>query len=200
MTTPIAIFIPMPVFLMVLIAAVIVLVGLAGVILLIVGLAKRRTALWVCGIGAMVLAGLALLVGVPAALLLCFHVSSREVPPPVGLIHPSPAVEVVPHNGGCSIRHADGRTTAHVEGVEIEILEPGSGRASSSSQTMSGALPGSSETRHEIGIGNVDIVVENRDGRLTLSVNGRACGPVHPGDSVLITPARDVLVNGQQRL
>jgi len=189
-----------PIFVMLLTAAVIVLVGLAGVILLIVGLVKRRTALWVCGIVGMVLAGLALLVGVPAALLLCFHVSSREVPPPVGLIHPPPAVEAAPDEGGCSIRQGDGWAAARVEGVEIEILEPGSGRASSSSQTMSGVLPGSSETRHEIGIGNVDIVVENRGGRLALSVNGRACGPVHPGDSVLITPARDVLVNGQRRL
>jgi len=197
MTTPIAIFIPMPVFLMVLIAAVIVLVGLAGVILLVVGLVKRRTALWVCGIVGMVLAGLALLVGVPAALFLCFNVSSRQ---PTAVVATPLAVEAAPDEGGCSIRHADGRTTAHVEGVEIEVVEPGSGRASSSSQTMSGALPGSSETRHEIGLGDVDIVVENRGGRLTLSVNGRACGPIHPGDSVLITPARDVLVNGQRRL
>jgi hypothetical protein len=110
------------------------------------------------------------------------------------------APDAGPSEGGNYVRHRDGRATARVEGVAIEVLDPGSGRASSSSQTMSGALPGSRETRHEIGLGNVDIVVENRGGRLTLSVNGRPCGPVHPGDSVVITPARDVLVNGQQRL
>ena len=189
-----------PVFLMVLIAAVIVLVGLAGVILLVVGLVKKRTALWVCGLVGMVLAGLALLVGVPVALFLCMSLSRGEARRPVGLIQPPAGVEEMPHNGGCSIRQGDGRAAARAEGVEIEVLEPGSDRASSSSQTMSGVLPGSRETRHEIGLGNVDIVVENRGGRLTLSVNGRPCGPVHPGDSVVITPARDVLVNGQQRL
>ncbi len=197
MTTPIAIAtaMAMPVFLMVLIAAVIVLVGLAGVILLIVGLVKRRTALWVCGIVAMVLAGLALLVGVPVGLFVCLGVSRS-----VAVSERMEAVEIGPGEGGNFVRNADGRATARVEGVEIEVVEPGSGRASSSSQTMSGAFPGSSETRHEIVIGNVEIVVENRGGRLTLSVNGRACGPIHPGDSVVITPDRDVLVNGQRRL
>lgn len=190
----------MPVFLMVLIAAVIVLVGLAGVILLIVGLAKKRTALWVCGIVGMVLAGLALLVGVPVVLLVCLGVARGVAVHEAAVAEMAVAPDAGPSEGGNYVRQGDGRAAARAEGVEIEVREPGSDRASSSSQTMSGVLPGSRETRHEIGIGNVDIVVENRNGRLTLSVNGRACGPVHPGDSVVITPARDVLVNGQQRL
>ncbi len=190
----------MPVFLMVLIAAVIVLVGLAGVILLIVGLAKKRTALWVCGIVGMVLAGLALLVGVPVVLLVCLGVARGVAVHEAAVAEMAVAPDAGPSEGGNYVRQGDGRAAARAEGVEIEVREPGSGRASSSSQTMASALPGSRETRHEIGLGNVDIVVEKRGGRLTLSVNGRACGPVHPGDSVVITPARDVLVNGQQRL
>ena len=113
-----------PIFVMLLIAAVIVLVGLAGVILLIVGLVKRWTALWVCGIVAMVLAGLALLVGVPAGLLVCLGVA-RSVTVHETAVHEAAVAEmaVAPDagssEGGNYVRQGDGRAAAHVEGVEI---------------------------------------------------------------------------------
>jgi len=181
----------MPIVVMLVIAAVIVLVGLVGLVLLIVGIAKKRTALWVCGLIAMVLAGLALLVGVPAVLFLCFNVSSHR---PMAVVATLPAVEAASDEGGCSIKHEDGRVTAHVEGVHIEVIDPGRGGSSTSSTS------GPREARHEIEIGNVRVFVEKRDGRITLSVNGRPCGPIRPGDSVVITPDREVLVNGQRRL
>ena len=184
----------MPIFVMLLIAAVIVLVGLVGLVLLIVGIAKKRTALWVCGIIAMVLAGLALLVGAPVVLFFGMGVASHEGPRSAKVIRPPSGVGAEPREGGCSITHEDGRTTAHVEGVHIEVVEPGSGGSSTSSTS------GGREARHEIGVGNVEILVEKRDGRTTLTVNGRPCGPIGPGDSVVITPDRDVLVNGQRRL
>ena len=185
---------PLAILVMLVIAGVIVLVGLVGLVLLIVGIAKKRTGLWVCGLVAMVLAGLALLVGVPAVLFLGTRDVLHEGRLPAGLIHPPSVVEAVPHEGGCSITHEDGQVTAHVEGVEIRIIEPGSGGASASSTS------GSREARHEIEIGNVRILVEKRGGRTTLSVNGRPCGRIHSGDSVVITPDREVLVNGQRRL
>jgi len=178
------------------IAAVIALVGLVGLALLIVGIARKRTALWVCGLVAMVLAGLALLVGVPLVL----FVGLRASPRPVAISSTPRSVEAGPHEGGCSIKHADGRTTAHVEGVEIEVVEPGSGGSHSSSRSSGGVFPGSRESRHEIGVGNVEIVVEKRGGRITLEVNGRPCGRIHPGDSVVITERREVLINGGRRL
>ena len=186
-----------PVFVMLLIAAVIVLVGLVGVILLVVGLVKKRTALWVCGLIAMVLAGLALLVGVPVVLFFGARVASHEA---VGIVSMHPEVEAVPDEGGCSITHEDGRAVVHVEGVEIQVIEPGSGGSHSSSRSSGGVFPGSRESRHEIGVGKVEIVVEKRDGRITLEVNGRPCGRIHPGDSVVITESREVLVNGDRRL
>jgi len=182
-----------PIVVMLLIAAVIVLVGLVGLVLLIVGIAKKRTALWVCGLVAMVLAGLALLVGAPLVLFFHMGVPSHEGPRSVKVSRPPSAVEAVPDEGGCSITHEDGRTTAHVEGVHIEVIEPGSGGSSTSSTS------GGREARHEIEIGNVRILVEKRDGRTNLTVNGRPCGRIGPGDSVVITPDREVLVNGERR-
>ena len=182
-----------PIFVMLLIAAVIVLVGLVGLALLIVGIAKKWTALWVCGLIAMVLAGLALLLGVPVI----FYFGVRASPDgPVAIMRMPPSVEAGPHEGDCSITHEDGRATVHVEGAEIQVLEPGSGGSHSSSQS------GGGDARHEIGVGNVEILVEKRDGRLDMafSVNGRPCGRIRPGDRVVITPDRDVLVNGERRL
>ncbi len=188
---------PIMAIVLLVIAAVIALVGLVGLALLIVGIARKRTALWVCGLVAMVLAGLALLVGVPLVL----FVGLRASPDRLVAISSIPrSVEAAPHEGGCSIKHADGRTTAHVEGVEIEVIEPGSGGSHSSSRSSGGVSAGSRETRHEIGVGNVEIVVEKRGGRITLSVNGRDYGPIHPGDSVVITERREVLINGGRRL
>lgn len=192
---------PIMAIVLLVIAAVIVLVGLVGLVLLIVGIAKKRTALWVCGLVAMVLAGLALLVGVPLVLFVGLRVASEDGSRAVA-VHADlpPGVEAEPRGGGCSITHADGRVTAHVEGVEIEVIEPGSGGSHSSSRSSGGVFPGSRESRHEIGVGNVRILVGKRDGRITLSVNGRPCGRIHPGDSVVITPDREVLINGGRRL
>jgi len=186
----------MPIVVMLVIAAVIVLVGLVGLVLLIVGIAKKRTALWVCGIVAMVLAGLALLVGAPVVLFVFLGTPGEPHEGLRSVVHsrlPS-TVAAEPHEGGCSIKREDGRVTVHVEGVEIEVLELGSGGSHSSSQS------GGGEARHQIGVGNVEILVEKRGGRTTLSVNGRPCGRIHSGDSVVITPDREVLVNGQRRL
>lgn len=186
----------MPIVVMLVIAAVIVLVGLVGLVLLIVGIAKKRTALWVCGLIAMVLAGLVLLVGAPVVLFVFLGtpVASHEGPRSVGHVRLPSAVEALPDEGGCSITHEDGRVTAHVEGVHIEVIEPGSGGSSTSSTS------GGREARHEIEIGNVRVLVEKRDGRTTLTVNGRPCGRIGPGDRVVITPDREVLVNGERRL
>ena len=49
-----------------LVVAALVLVGVIGLVLLIVGLVKRRPALWISGIVVMVLAGLVLVVGIAA--------------------------------------------------------------------------------------------------------------------------------------
>jgi hypothetical protein len=183
----------MAVIVMLVIAGVIVLVGLVGLVLLIVGLAKKRTALWVCGIIAMVLAGMALLVSVPLVLRL---VSSRHA---AAARATSRTVEAGLHEGGCSITQEDGRVMVHVEGIKIEVVEPGSVDSHSSSQSSGGLLSGSRDARHEIGVGNVEILVETHGRRTTLTVNGRPCGPIHPGDSVVITPEREVLVNDQRR-
>ena len=88
----------------------------------------------------------------------------------------------------------------HVEGIKIEVIEPGSSGSHSSSQSSGGLLSESRDARHEIGVGNVEILVETRGGRTTLTVNRRPCGLIHPGDSVVITPEREVLVNGERRL
>jgi len=189
----------MAVFVMLVIAGVIVLVGLVGLVLLIVGIAKKRTALWVCGLVAIILAAMALLVGVSVGLWLGGRVWSRD---DVAVMQKQSPVEAGPHEGGCSITHEDGRVLVHVEGIEVEVIEPGSGssHSHSSSQSSGGRLSGSRDARHEIGVGNVEILVETHGGRTTLTVNSRPCGLIHSGDSIVITPEREVLVNGQRRL
>jgi len=164
------------------------LVGLAGLVLLVVGIIRRSAPMWVCGIIGIGLAGLALLAGVGVGLFLGLH--ARRVT----------AVHAGPRESGDYVRFADGQATARVQGVEFTVLGPGSGGASSSVRTKSGLLPNTSETRHEVRLGEVTIVVEKRDSRLTLSVNATDYGPVSRGDSVLINEAREVLINGQRRL
>jgi hypothetical protein len=105
-----------------------------------------------------------------------------------------------PGAGGDYVRSGDGQATARIEGIEFTVIAPGSGRTGSSSRSSVGVLPGTSETRHEVTLGDVVIVVEGRDGRLTLSVNAADYGPVNRGDSVLINEAREVFINGQRRL
>lgn len=175
--------------LVILVLAAIVLVGLAGLVLLVVGIIRRSAPMWVCGIIGIGLAGLALLAGVGVGLFFGLH--ARRVT----------AVHAGPRESGDYVRFADGQATARVQGVEFTVLGPGSGGASSSVRTKSGITvfpPGTSET-HEVRLGEVTIVVEKRDSRLTLSVNATDYGPVSRGDSVLINEARDVLINGQPR-
>jgi hypothetical protein len=169
--------------------AVIVLIGMAGLVLLVVGIIKRSTLMWGCGIIGIGLAGLALLAGVAVGLYLGMRARGAAS---------SSVVQASPGGGGDYVRFSDGRATARVEGVEFTVLGPGSGGASSSVRTKSGVLPGTSETRHEVRFGDVTIVVEKRDSQLILSVNGTDYGPVQRGDAVLINEARDVLINGQR--
>jgi len=70
-----------PTLIMLLVAGAIVLVGLLGLVLLVVGLVKKRVAMWVCGLIAIVLAGLVLLVAGPAMLFFCAGRGFSEVHP-----------------------------------------------------------------------------------------------------------------------
>ena len=184
-----------PVFLILLAAAVVVLVGLLGLVLLVVGLVKKWVAMWVCGLLAIVLAGLVLLVATPVMLFVCARHSDRGATPRAMARMATPAPQ-----GGAYVRSENGRILARAEGVEIEVRAPGGRRSSSRTHSTSGVFPGGSETRHELGMGDVQIVVLNRDGRLTFSVNGRDGGRVHPGDRIVVTEDRNVLVNGDRRL
>ena len=185
-----------PVILILLLAAAaVVLVGLLGLLLLVVGLIKKWVAMWVCGLLAIVLAGLVLLVGTPLMLLVGVRHSSHPVSRRAMEPMPMPSPE-----GGDYVRSENGRTLARVEGVDIEVLAPGGGGSRSSTRSTSSGFPGRSETRHELGIGNVEIVVVNRDGRLTFKVDGRDGGPLRRGDRILVTEDRNVLVNGDRRL
>ena len=168
----------------------VVLLGVAGLVLLVVGIIRRSTPMWVCGIVGTALAGLGLLGGVAVGLYAGLHARGVAV---------SHAVQARPGGSGDYIRSADGQATARIEGVEFTVLAPGSGGSRSSVRSKSGPLPGTSETRHEVTLGNVTIVVEKRDGRMTLSVNGTGYGPINPGDSVLINEAREVYINDQRR-
>ncbi|MBE3135364.1 MAG: hypothetical protein IMZ55_18005, partial [Acidobacteria bacterium] len=182
-----------PVLLILLAAAAVVLVGLLGLVLLVVGLVRKWVAMWVCGLLAIVLAGLVLLVATPLMLFACMRHSSRAVSRRAMERMPMPSPE-----GGDYVRSENGRTLARVEGVDIEVLAPGGGGTRSSTRSRSSGFRGRSEMRHELGVGNVEIVVLNRDGLLTFSVDGRDGGPLRPGDRIVVTEDRNVLVNGDR--
>jgi hypothetical protein len=180
-----------PTLILVVLAAFALLVGLTGLVLLVVGIIKRSAPMWVCGIIGICLAALAPLAGAGAGLVIYLHGRSAHVPR---------SALMGPGGGGDYVRFSDERAVARVEGVEFEVLRPGSGGARSSSRTKSAILPGASETRHEIRLGEVEIVVERRNHRLTFSVNGTNYGTIHRGDCVLVNETREVLVNDQRRL
>jgi len=175
--------------LIVLVAGVVLLAGVAGLVLLIVGLVKRRAALWVVGIIGIVLALLVLLVAVPLGWLLC------RAP---GRASPFPPDEVMrPAEESNYARIMGDRGTARVEGVAFEVLQVRGGSSTFSSRSNIGLLPRRTVGRYEASLGDVRIVVEKRDGRLTFSVNDRDCGRVEPGDRVTVTEDRAVFVNGR---
>jgi len=176
--------------LVMLVAGVVLLAGVAGLVLLIVGIAKRRAALWVAGIVGIALALLVLLVAVPLGWLLCGAPHAR--------VSPFPPDEVMrPAEESNYARTMGDRGTARIEGVAFEVLQMRGSNTTFSSRSNAGLLPRRAEGRYEARLGDVRIVVEKRDGRLTFSVNDRDCGRVEPGDRVTVTEDRAVLVNDQ---
>lgn len=180
-----------------LVLAVILLVGLAGAAMLILGLVKRWKAVWILGIIAMVVAGMALALGVVAGAVILPRVCAvrpdmRPSPAQMG-----PGGKGIARGSGDYVRNAGGRGSARVAGVEFEVLEPGKGGSRSSTSSNHWGL--GSESRHEIAIGEVEIVVKRRNGDIDFAVNGTYYGPVREGDRVVIDERRGVAVNGQRR-
>ena len=178
--------------LVMLVAGVVLLAGVVGLVLLIVGLVKRRAALWVAGIIGIVLAGLVVLVAVPLGwLLYAKEVHRRDA-------EATRADEVMrPAEESNYARTMGDRGTARIEGVAFEVLQMRGSNTTFSSRSNAGLLPRRAEGRYEARLGDVRIVVEKRDGRLTFSVNDRDCGRVEPGDRVTVTEDRAVLVNDE---
>ncbi len=179
--------------------AAIVLVGLVGLVLLVIGLAKRWPAMWISGIVVMLITGLVLAAGVAAAFIVLPRACTVS-PGPRGSQWHAPDIGLPgggAAEGGDYVRHSGDRGTARVEGVNFEVIQPGSGASRSSSSHTSGI--GGSESKHELALGEVTIVVKTRNGRTDFSVNGMYCGPVDAGDSVVINERREVTVNGQRR-
>jgi len=185
--------IPLVVTILALLGLLLVGVGLVGLVLLIVGIAKRKTALWVIGIVCLVPAVLAVVFAVPALLFL-----GVAVPVNMKTTHVRDEPAIAAESGeGDFVRTGDGRGTARVAGVDIEVLEPGGG-GSGSSTTSSHGLGGVKED-HEVRLGDVRIHIHRENGARDLAVDGRDCGRVEPGDQVLVTEDRRVLVNGERR-
>jgi len=182
-----------------LVLAAIVLAGLVGLALLVIGLVKRWPGMWIGGIVVMLIAGLVLAAGVAAAFVVLPRACTVSPGPP-GLLWHAPDIGppgAGPAEGGDYVRHSGDRGAARVEGVHFEVIQPGSGVSRSSSSHTSGI--GGSESKHELTLGEVTIVVKKRNGRTDFSVNGMYCGPVDAGDSVVINERREVTVNGQRR-
>jgi len=181
-----------------LVVAALVFVGVIGLVLLIVGLVKRRPALWISGIVVMVLAGLVLVVGAVAVAVIG-GVACRSSPA-VWATAELAGTDVLAEetmDSGNFVRNSGGRATARAEGVDFEVMEPGSGGAKFlGSSTSRGSQ---SESRSEITMGETVIVVTKRNGRIDFAVNGTHYGPLHEGDSVVINVAREVTVNGRLR-
>ncbi|MFO8012942.1 MAG: hypothetical protein R6X20_06495 [Phycisphaerae bacterium] len=185
-----------PVFMLILfvVGGGIVLVGLAGLVMLIVGVLKKMTALWIVGLVCLVPALLAAVVAIPVVVYL--GVATQRVvhhaEPPCAEMGPPGSEE-----DGDYVRMEGDVARARVFGVDIKVLEPG-GRGSSRSMRSSHGLGG--WTREcDLRLGDVNVEVTDEDGRITLRVEGRDYGRVERGDQVLVTEDREVRVNGMRR-
>ena len=195
-----AMFIPHTVScLVLLVVAALLFVGIIGLVLLIVGLVKRRLALWISGIVVMVLAGLVLVVGAVAVVIIA-PLACRSVPV-AALPGEGPTCIAVPEERatecGNFVQNSSGRATARAEGVDFEVIQPGAGGARFLSSSSSRGKR--AESRSEITMGDVRVVVKKRDGRIDFAVNGTSYGNLHKGDSVVINRERKVTVNGRRR-
>jgi len=178
--------------LLLLVGGAVLVAGLVGLVLLVVGLVKRRPALWVSGIVILAVGALMMaLAGVAAAVAF-----SHRAGGPSSVLRP-PAAEEAGGPGGSYVRISGDRGMARAEGVDFEVLEPGGGGSRFLGRSGSGG--GRSESRCEIALGDVLIVVTTVDGRTRFSVNGADYGSVGQGDSVVIDREREVRVNGQRR-
>ena len=180
--------------LIVLVAGVVLLAGVVGLVLLIVGIAKKRAALWVAGICGIVLAVLVLLVAVPLGWLMCRTGHARATAARADKAMRADVATRAAEEGNYA-RITGERGIARIEGVAFEVLGVRGNGSSFSSSSSTSLLPRRTEARYEVRLGDVRIVVEKRDGRMTFSVNGRDCGRVEPGDRVTVTEDREVLVN-----
>lgn len=173
----------------------ILLVAAVGLVMLIVGVLKKMTAVWIIGLVCLVPALLAAVVAVPMIMLVGLRASPRRihhVEPPI-----MRAVPDVPGQGGDYVRMGGDVARARAAGVGIKVVRPGSGGASSSTSSSHGL--GGWTKRHELHLGDVFIQVTDENGRISLRVGGRDYGRVDRGDEVLVTEDREVQVNGVRR-
>jgi hypothetical protein len=172
----------------------IVLVGLAGLVMLVVGVLKKMTALWIIGLVCLVPALLAAVVAVP--LVVFMGVAANRT---VHHVEP-PCMEMGPPGSGEDgdyVRMEGDVGKARVSGVDIKVLEPG-GRGCSKSVSSSHGL-GGWKRNVDLRLGDVHLHVTDEDGRITLRVEGRDYGRLERGDQVLVTEDRAVRVNGVPR-
>ncbi len=170
----------------------IALVALAGLVMLIVGVVKKMTALWVIGLVCLVPALLAAVVAIPVVVYL--GVATQRV---VHHMEP-PSVEAgPPGTEGDYVRMEGDVGKARVSGVEIKVLEPGGGGYSRSRSSSHGIDGWTHEC--DLRLGKVNIEVTDDSGRITIRVEGRNYGRVERGDEVLVTEDRRVEVNGVPR-
>jgi len=133
-----------------LVLAAIVLAGLVGLALLVIGLVKRWPGMWIGGIVVMLIAGLVLAAGVAAAFVVLPRACTVS-PGPRGSQWPAPDIGppgAGPAEDGDYVRHSGDHGAARVEGVDFEVIQPGSGASRSSSSHSSGI--GGSESKHEL--------------------------------------------------
>ena len=185
-----------PVFVLILfvVGGGMVLVGLAGLVMLIAGILKKMTALWVIGLVCLVPALLAAVVLVP--LVVFMGVAAERT---VAHVEP-PRIEVGPPGSeeeGDFVRMEGDIARARALGVDIKVLDPRGGGYSRSTSSSHGL--GGWKRVCELRLGDVNMEVTDRDGDITLRVNGRDYGRVEPGDGVLVTEDRRVEVNGVHR-
>ncbi|MEA3367819.1 MAG: hypothetical protein U9R68_06880 [Planctomycetota bacterium] len=186
---------PLPVLVLLVVGGGILLVAAVGLVMLIVGVLKKMTAVWIIGLVCLVPALLAAVVAVPVLMLVGFRATSMPVHRVEALSEL--AVPDVPEQGGDYVRMGGDVARARAAGVGIKVIRPGSGGASSSTSSSHGLDGWRREV--DLRLGDVHLHVTDENGRITLRVGGRDYGRVHGGDEVLVTEDRRVEVNGVER-
>ena len=99
---------------------------------------------------------------------------------------------------GCWLKPSSSTSAFTIGGISFTVQDAGG--TSSSKTTSSTGRDGTSQTTHQLHLGDLTIDLgEEVDGAMPMTVDGKPYGTLQKGDAVVIDADRTITVNGQVR-